>query len=42
LNLALFDVDTLAQGVMKAVRDGDAAAPEGGATCGANHESAPE
>jgi 2-polyprenyl-6-methoxyphenol hydroxylase-like FAD-dependent oxidoreductase len=29
LNLALFDVDTLAQAVMKAVRDGDAAALEG-------------
>jgi hypothetical protein len=28
LNLALFDVDTLAQAVMSAVRDGDAAALE--------------
>jgi hypothetical protein len=29
LNLALFDVDTLAQAVMRAVRDGDAAALAG-------------
>jgi 2-polyprenyl-6-methoxyphenol hydroxylase-like FAD-dependent oxidoreductase len=29
LNLAVFDVDSLAQAVMKAVRDGDAAALEG-------------
>ena len=29
LNLAMFDVDTLAQAVMRAVRDGDAAALEG-------------
>jgi hypothetical protein len=29
LNLALFDVDTLAQVVMRGVHDADAAAPEG-------------
>jgi 2-polyprenyl-6-methoxyphenol hydroxylase-like FAD-dependent oxidoreductase len=40
LNLALFDVDTLAQALMRAVRDDDAAALEGcwtrrRRTCGA-------
>ena len=29
MNLALFDVDALAQAVMRAVRDGDAAARDG-------------
>jgi p-hydroxybenzoate 3-monooxygenase len=32
LNVALFDVDTLAQAVMRAVRDGDAAALAGYST----------
>ena len=46
LNLAPFDVDTLAQAVMRAVRDGDAAALQGYSTrrcrtCGAIRSSAP-
>jgi 2-polyprenyl-6-methoxyphenol hydroxylase-like FAD-dependent oxidoreductase len=46
LNVALFDVDTLAQAVMRAVRDGDAAALEGywtrrRRTCGTIRSSAP-
>jgi len=44
LNLALFDVDTLAQAVMRAVRDGDAASLAGYSTrrcrtCGAMHDA---